>query len=291
MSSAPSLLADVGLLPHLGGPVVASFVGWSLAVVLYRYREPLRAVGDRLPRVSAAAAWERMLAGVAWLGEAFSRRWENGSLRWYLAGTVLTLPLLVAHAFGVLGVSYADAVIHLSEMPWYAPLFAALLISAAMAAVQARTRLAAAIASSTVGFLVAMLYVVYRSPDILLTQILIETVSTIFVLLVLIHLPAFPAEDLSPGARLLNVSIAASVGLAMSVLLLLAMTPGLRETNNIATQPGGLLSLALAEGGGTNAVNVLIVDIRAMDTNGEIAVLVVVGLCIYGLLRARRRSA
>jgi multisubunit Na+/H+ antiporter MnhB subunit len=201
------------------------------------------------------------------------------------------VPLLVAYALSAVGMSYTDIGIGLSEVPWYAPFFAALLISAGMAAVRARTRLAAAIASSTVGFLVAMLYVVYRSPDILLTQILIETVSTIFVLLVLIHLPAFPAQDLSPGARLLNVGIAASVGIAISVLLLLAMTPGLRETNNMGTQPGGLLSLALAEGGGANAVNVIIVDIRAMDTNGEITVLVVVGLCVYGLLRSRRRPA
>ena len=66
------------------------------------------------------------------------------------------------------------------------------------------------------------------------------------------------------------------------------MTPGLREEANIAVRPGGLLSLALEKGGGANAVNVIIVDIRSLDTNGEITVLVGVGLCIYGLLRARR---
>ena len=48
--------------------------------------------------------------------------------------------------------------------------------------------------------------------------------------------------------------------------------------------------IELAEGGGSNAVNVIIVDFRAMDTQGEITVLVVVGLCVYGLLRARRRA-
>ena len=68
------------------------------------------------------------------------------------------------------------------------------------------------------------------------------------------------------------------------------MTPGLRETDNISVRPGGLLSLALAEGGGQNAVNVIIVDIRAVDTNGEITVLVVVGLCVLGLLRTRRKA-
>jgi multisubunit Na+/H+ antiporter MnhB subunit len=59
--------------------------------------------------------------------------------------------------------------------------------------------------------------------------------------------------------------------------------------DKIAVRPGGLLSLALAQGGGQNAVNVIIVDIRAMDTTGEVTVLVGVGLCIYGLLRTRRK--
>jgi multisubunit Na+/H+ antiporter MnhB subunit len=147
------------------------------------------------------------------------------------------------------------------------------------------------IATTTIGFLVAMLFVVYRSPDILLTQILIETVSTIFELLVLVFLPAFRPRDLAPPARFANIVVAGLFGVTVTLLLLMAMTPGLRETDNIATRPGGLLSLALAEGGGQNAVNVIIVDIRAMDTTGEITVLVVVGLCVYGLLRARRGTA
>ena len=89
----------------------------------------------------------------------------------------------------------------------------------------------------------------------------------------------------------MNAAVAVTFGVTIVMLLLMAMTPGLREPDNIATRPGGLLSLSLAEGGGANAVNVIIVDIRAMDTNGEITVLVVVGLCIYGLLRTRRRAA
>jgi multisubunit Na+/H+ antiporter MnhB subunit len=136
-----------------------------------------------------------------------------------------------------------------------------------------------------------MIFVVYRSPDILLTQVLIETVSTIFILLVLVFLPPFRRRDMPPASRLLNLGVAAAFGLTITLLLLLSTTPGLREPDNIAVRPGGLLSLALAEGGGQNAVNVIIVDIRAMDTNGEITVLVVVGLCIYGLLRARRKAA
>ena len=290
-SSTPGPGLDLALFPHLSGPFLASLATWALAVVLHRGRDRIAAVASRFGTVSAFGVWQRMLDGLARVGEAFSRRWENGSLRWYLAATLLSLPALLAYAFSVLGISYGAIRIDLADVPWYAFLYCALLLVAALATVRARTRLAAAIASSATGFLVAMLYVVYRSPDILLTQILIETVSTIFVLLVLIHLPQFPAHDLTPGARVLNLAVAASVGLAVTVLLLLAMSPGLRESNNIGTQPGGLLSLSLAQGGGANAVNVIIVDIRALDTNGEITVLVVVGLCIYGLLRARRKVA
>ncbi len=291
LSSANIAYLALELPPHLGGPLLASLTALALAVVLHRGRDRVAQLAARAPRLpSASDAWQGTLALVVRAGEVFSQRWENGSLRWYLAGTVLTVPALVAYAWRELGVSYSAIRIDPSETPWYGALYCALLAVATVATVSARTRLAAAIASSSVGFLVAMLYVVYRSPDILLTQILIETVSTIFVLLVLRHLPQFPARDLSPGARLVNAAIAGSFGLAIALLLLLAMTPGLREANNIGTRPGGLLSLSLAQGGGANAVNVIIVDIRALDTNGEITVLVVVGLCIYGLLRARRRS-
>jgi multisubunit Na+/H+ antiporter MnhB subunit len=47
----------------------------------------------------------------------------------------------------------------------------------------------------------------------------------------------------------------------------------------------------MAQAGGANAVNVIIVDFRAIDTNGEITVLVLVGLLVFGLLRTRRKSA
>jgi len=187
-------------------------------------------------------------------------------------------------------VSWRQVATNLADLPWYGFLFCVLLGIATVTAVVARTRLAATIAMSAVGFFVSMLFVVYRSPDILLTQILIETVSTIFVLLVLVFLPAFPAHDLPAGSRLVNGGIAAAFGATITLLLLLAMTPGIREPDNIAVRPGGLLSLALAEGGGQNAVNVIIVDIRAPDTTGEITVVMVVGLCVYGLLRSRRSA-
>jgi len=281
----------VYLVPPLGAPFYASLLALVLGGVVYVKRDAVRALQERVTMLpSAVGIWERLMAAIVRLAEAYSARWQNGSLRWYLSVTVLAVPALCAYALHVGGLSWRNITTSLIDMPWYGLLFCILLAIATMAAVQARTRLAAAIATTTIGFLVSMLFVVYRSPDILLTQVLIETVSTIFVLLVLVFLPPFRRSDMPPLSRLVNIAISATFGLTITLLLLLSMTPGLREPDNISVRPGGLLSLALAEGGGRNAVNVIIVDIRAMDTNGEITVLVVVGLCIYGLLRSRRKS-
>ena len=143
-------------------------------------------------------------------------------------------------------------------------------------------------AITVVGFLVSLVFVIYRSPDILLTQILIETVSTIFILLILFFMPPFTKELVAPGRKAFNIAISSAVGLVMFTLVLLSISDTFRQSDNLASD---YLSRAQPDAGGHNAVNVIIVDFRAIDTTGEIAVLVVVGLCIFGLLRGRRAQA
>lgn len=281
----------VYLVPPLGAPLYSSLLAVVLGVLVYLKRDTVGAFQQSLAVFpSAADVWTRTIASTARIGELFSARWQNGSLRWYLSATVLALPALCAYALRASGLSWRNITTDFVEVPWYGFLFCVLLAIATVTAVRAQTRLAAAIATTTIGFLVSMLFVVYRSPDILLTQILIETVSTIFVLLVLVFLPPFRRIDMPPISRLVNLGVATAFGGMITLLLLLSTTPGFREVDNISVRAGGLLSLALAQGGGQNAVNVIIVDIRAMDTNGEITVLVVVGLCIFGLLRSRRKA-
>jgi multisubunit Na+/H+ antiporter MnhB subunit len=282
--------AHVSLVPTAGPALAASLVALGLGAAIYAGRERVTAWQRRLAVLPAAGGvWDALMASIARFAEAYSTRWQNGSLRWYLAVIALTLPAFCLPALHAGGLSWQDVGTSLTDLPWYGLLLCILLAITTVTAVRSRTRLGAAIAMTTIGFFVSMLFVVYRSPDILLTQLLIETVSTIFILLVLAFLPAFRRSDLSVFTRLVHLGISAAFGLTITLLLLLAMTPGLREVDKIAVRPGGLLSLALAQGGGQNAVNVIIVDIRAMDTTGEVTVLVGVGLCIYGLLRTRRK--
>ena len=51
------------------------------------------------------------------------------------------------------------------------------------------------------------------------------------------------------------------------------------------------LERAYAEGGGTNVVNVILVDFRGFDTMGEITVLAIVALTVFALLRRFRPAS
>src|SRR5690606_4839630 len=105
----------------------------------------------------------------------YSERWQNGSLHWYIAGTMLFFVGVCMYALNRGGLSLANATVDLSQVPWYAIALVALMLGSVTAVVRADTRMGGAIALGATGFLVSLMFVVYRSPDILLTQILIET--------------------------------------------------------------------------------------------------------------------
>jgi multisubunit Na+/H+ antiporter MnhB subunit len=218
----------------------------------------------------------------------FSVRWQSGSLRWYLAGSLVFTVGLSGLAWQRAGISILQVPISLQEMTWYGLTLCGMLAFTGLLVARSSTRIGAAIALTSNGFLTALLFVVYRSPDILLTQILIETVSTIFLLLILYYMPPFRPEGMPPMRRLINTAVSVAVGFSMFAFIMLSTSPQFREVKNLAAD---YLTRSMAEAGGANAVNVIIVDFRAMDTNGEITVLVLVGLLVYGLLRARRNSA
>ena len=282
----------VSLIPSLShpGPLILSVITIAMGIVLYRSRLAVNrvqyALDDRLPTMQSI--WDRFINGVTWAAVTYSSRWQNGSLRWYFSIILVFVVGITAYTMWSSGLSINQAQVDLTDMQWHGVALCVLLTVAAAAVVRSKTRLGASIALTATGFLTALLFVTYRSPDILLTQILIETVSTIFILLILFFMPPFKPDRTSPAGKLVNMAIAAAVGLTMFSLILLSTSDSFRQKANLAAD---YLSRSLSEAGGSNAVNVIIVDFRAIDTTGEITVLVIVGLCVFSMLRARRRSA
>jgi NADH:ubiquinone oxidoreductase subunit 5 (subunit L)/multisubunit Na+/H+ antiporter MnhA subunit len=285
-SSDPHAHLHVSVMPSHIGPVILSLITIALGIALYRGRETVNRAQEKLDVFPYHQdLWDALIAGITRAAVTFSTHWQNGSLRWYLSMILLFAVGLGTHALSRGELDFTEVPINLANVEWHGVALCVLLAVAALMVVNARTRLAAALALTANGFLTALLFVTYHSPDILLTQILIETVSTIFILLIIFFMPAF-RPDRSPAIKkVVNLAIALAVGAFMFTYVLLTTSPQFKTMDNLS---GEYLARALDEAGGANAVNVIIVDFRAIDTTGEITVLVLVGLCVFGLLRSRR---
>jgi multicomponent Na+:H+ antiporter subunit A len=143
------------------------------------------------------------------------------------------------------------------------------------------SRLAAVAALGTVGYGVALIYIIFGAPDLAMTQFCIETLSIILFVLVLHKLPRFTLLS-SSGSRFRDLLVALSIGGIMTMLVLLAIAQPM--TPQISSW---FLEQSLPLGHGRNVVIVILVDFRALDTLGEITVLAVAALGVYGLLKPR----
>ncbi|AGE26354.1 monovalent cation/H+ antiporter subunit A [Pseudomonas poae] len=154
-------------------------------------------------------------------------------------------------------------------------------------------RLAALTMISVCGLMTCVTFVWFSAPDLALTQLVVEVVTTVLILLGLRWLPR-RIEEVSPLPstlrkarirRLRDFLLSSAVGGGMALLSYAMLT---RQTPNDISS--FYLSRALPEGGGSNVVNVMLVDFRGFDTLGEITVLGAVALTVYALLRRFRPS-
>ncbi|MGK6314741.1 monovalent cation/H+ antiporter subunit A [Neorhizobium sp. DT-125] len=150
-------------------------------------------------------------------------------------------------------------------------------------------RLAALVTLGGVGLIVCVSFVWLSAPDLAITQLLVEIVTTVLILLGLRWLPK-RAEGLDEKItlrarfrRFRDLALAVGCGIGMTFISYAVMTMPVPDA--IANY---FLANAYSEGGGRNVVNVILVDFRGFDTLGEIAVLGVVALTVYALLRRFR---
>jgi multicomponent K+:H+ antiporter subunit A len=144
--------------------------------------------------------------------------------------------------------------------------------------VRHRQRLTAIVFTSVIGLIVALIFVRFSAPDLALTQLVVEVVTIVLLLLALYYLPPnAPVEDTLPRiVRDAALAIAAGVGLGAVTWAML--------TSPFDTLSGFYLAQSIPGGGGSNVVNVILVDFRGFDTLGETTVLAMVGLAAHALL-------
>src|SRR5690606_31166793 len=152
-------------------------------------------------------------------------------------------------------------------------------------------RLAALILAGGAGLATCMTFVWFSAPDLALTQLAVEVVTVVLLLSGLRWLPrriegSLDGERHETRAQLRrtrDLVIAAAAGTSVAALAYAILTRGPQDTIS-----SFFVDKALPEGGGTNVVNVILVDFRGFDALGEITVVGIVALTVYALLRRFR---
>jgi multicomponent K+:H+ antiporter subunit A len=174
----------------------------------------------------------------------------------------------------------------LTPIDWPTAIGAAILIFCTLATVYVRReRLISLIMLSVVGLFVSLTFARLSAPDLAMTQISVEVVTIVLLMLALFYLPSWtPSEDPKP-LHLRDLTIAGVAGLGMAAVTVAMLTSPFSSISDYFienSKPGG---------GGTNVVNVILVDFRGFDTLGEITVLAIAALGIYAMLRNRELQA
>jgi multicomponent K+:H+ antiporter subunit A len=136
-----------------------------------------------------------------------------------------------------------------------------------------------------VGLIVALTFVKFSAPDLALTQLSVEVVTIVLLLLALYFLPARTPAESSPRRRGRDFLVAVAAGAGTTALTWAVLT---RPYESIS---GFFLDNSVPGGGGTNVVNVILVDFRGFDTLGEITVLAIAAIGIYAMLEGLRLTA
>lgn len=267
-----------GLTPALGLSLTALAAGFGTYMATRRTRA-WKAVRIRL---TAGEVYRRAIGGVDRTAVELTGGTQRGSLPFYLGVILVTL---VVFGGGVLlfgGPWPLEA--NLFDNPLQ-PVAGAAVIAAVISAALARRRLTAMILAGVSGYGVAALFILHGAPDLALTQFLVETVTIVMFVLVLRRLPARFSERPLKKVRRFRVGIGIAVGIVAAGMAYAAV--GGRQSESISEH---FPDLAVSYGGGYNIVNVILVDIRAWDTMGEIAVLVVAATGVASLIFGRDQA-
>ena len=262
-------------------PLMMSVAALLIGTALYWRHSDMRLFTRQFASVDARRVFERFVVTMGYRAEQFLAVFEGNSLQRYM-----TLLLSAAFVMGLIGlVQVTDLTGAAGNQPidGVVILGAVMLIFGGIAtAATHRYRLISLLMLSIVGLFVALTFARFSAPDLALTQLSVEVVTMILLMLALFFLPQKTPQESSPLRNVRDILLAGSLGLVIASLNYAVLT---RETLSISSffvensKPGG---------GGYNVVNVILVDFRGFDTLGEITVLALAGLAIFKLLNRLR---
>jgi multicomponent K+:H+ antiporter subunit A len=270
-----------GLVPAFWMSVIAVIGG----AVLLRLHAPLMRMWNAVPHPEAKVMFDAVTRGATALSTAITDGLHNGALMRNAA--VFSVAVLVAGWLAWQGGGLQPPtreMVPITPVPAIGWLL--LVVATGLLVVYHRARFTALVLIGVVGLMVSLGFVYFSAPDLAMTQISVEVVTIILLLLALNFLPRETPVESTPGRRARDTVIALAGGAAVTGLTYAILVRDFAAESISAFH----LANSYKGGGGTNVVNVILVDFRGYDTYGEIIVLGIAALVIFALTDAVLRG-
>jgi multicomponent K+:H+ antiporter subunit A len=270
-----------GFTPALAMSILAIAGG----ILIYRFRKTLFAFHERtFGRLDGRAAYQYLEARLDRLAGIIADRLLEARLQRMVA--VLVVATVAVIGIGLWGqgpLTGSAALTPVDPVTLAAGL--CLIVGAVGTVILHRQRFLALIMLSVVGLVTALAFIKFSAPDLALTQLSVEVVTIVLLLLALYFLPQRSPRESGRARRMRDLVLAVAAGLGTGAITWAVLT---RPYQSIS---GFFLENSVPGGGGTNVVNVILVDFRGFDTLGEITVLAIAAIGIFALLDGLRLPA
>ena len=265
-------------------PLLMSFMALVGGGLIYMSRKHLFRFQASFKTINASEIFDKIVYQIQEVAKKIIDWIDNGSYQ--RSAFILTVFALLMLAIPISKIS--EPLDRLSHSNAEIPVIVGsiLLILGSLATVVfSHKRVIALAMLSLVGLVVSIAFNFYSAPDLALTQVLVEVVAIILLLLTLYFFPqTTPRSETGPGGFARDILLATTIGAVVGTVCLLMLTYHSESVSQF------YIENAKTGGGGTNVVNVILVDFRGFDTMGEILVLGIAALGIYKLIARMRLS-
>ncbi|MBA35491.1 MAG: monovalent cation/H+ antiporter subunit A [Oleispira sp.] len=264
-------------------PLFMSFLAMAGGLIIYYNRRHLFEFQSHFDEPDAKYIFESITQSIVRFSQRIMDTFENGSLQRYIF--LLMLFTLVMSALPLFDLTQNVGSRTQIPLDGIAITAAVLMILSAIATViWHRRRFLALIFLSVVGLIVSLVFAKFSAPDLALTQLSVEIVTIILLLLALFFLPQSTQKESSHRRLSIDLIVSALIGCVIGTICFAMLTMPLETISDF------FLANSKTGGGGTNVVNVILVDFRGFDTLGEITVLGIAALGIFKLIAKMRIS-
>lgn len=286
----PTLASSVEMTPHVSPwhfntallLTIGVIVVGILLYISLKFWRPLYSVGPLRWKIDSF--YNAALAKTGSSATLLTSRYMTGHLRDYLVYIFMFFLLAVGGGLLLSG-SYSfdyskDAPVGVAE---YILVF--VMMGAGVAILFAKSRLTAILLNGVLGYSIALFFVFFRAPDLALTQIVVETVTTALFLLCFYFLPEWKREKSPRSSKAINAIIAIATGVVVTAVAL-----SIQGNHLFASVSTYFEENAYELAGGKNIVNTILGDFRAFDTMLEVVVLFIAGIGVYTLVKLKGRK-